>query len=211
MTRIILLRHGRSEANEDRRFAGHTDVPLAPLGCEQAQNAADWLCANEKIDRIYSSDLQRAMNTARPTAERLGLEVIPVRELREIMPGIWENRKYDELEAELGDEFRCWRENLPCAHPTGGESVADVFERTVAALHRIAEENTDKTVLIATHWTPVRCAICHALGLPLADIMQAPAPFNASIHILRYENGHFSPEELNITAHLKRAPTHSAP
>ena len=58
MTRLILIRHGQSEANEQNRFAGQTNVPLTELGKIQAKSAAEYITKREKIDKIYSSDLQ---------------------------------------------------------------------------------------------------------------------------------------------------------
>ena len=78
MTRIILVRHGQSEANLAHRWAaGATDTKLTALGKKQAELLADYLTAHERIDAIYASPLSRATDTVRPTAERLGLSVIP--------------------------------------------------------------------------------------------------------------------------------------
>ena len=75
MTRIILIRHGQSIANFIGKFAGHSDFDLTELGHRQAELAAGYLLKNEKIDKIYASDLLRAYNTAVPTAKALGLEI----------------------------------------------------------------------------------------------------------------------------------------
>ena len=102
MTRLILIRHGQSEANKGIWWAGHTDAPLSEVGREQAAAAARYLRANEQIDVAYSSDLSRAMETARPTAEAFGLSVIPDKGLREIFSGKWEGITFAEINEKYG-------------------------------------------------------------------------------------------------------------
>ena len=75
-SRVIMVRHGESLGNAEGFFAGQTDIPLTPLGQRQAERTAEYL-RDRKIDRIYSSDLIRSMQTAAPTARMHGLEIIP--------------------------------------------------------------------------------------------------------------------------------------
>ena len=203
MTRLILIRHGQSEANKGIWWAGHTDAPLSEVGREQAAAAARYLRANEQIDIAYSSDLSRAMETARPTAEAFGLPVIPDKGLREIFSGKWEGITFAEINEKYGEDRERWFTDLANACCTGGETIAQLYERVVATVTRIAEENDGKTVLIAAHWTPILAMICHALGRDPAEIGDCPEPVNASIQILSFENGQFRPVMLNITDHLE--------
>ncbi|MBQ8356450.1 MAG: histidine phosphatase family protein [Clostridia bacterium] len=202
MTRLILIRHGQSEANLHVWFAGHTDAPLTERGHAQARAAADYLLTHEHIDAVYASSLTRAMDTARPTADAFGLPVIPEQDLREIFAGEWEGVPFAVLNEKYPEDRLMWSHDLSHALCTGGETVAQVFERVVATVTRIAEENEGKTVLIATHWTPVMSMLCKATVGELARIGECPEPANASIQILRFEKGRFTPEQINITAHL---------
>ncbi|MBQ3014558.1 MAG: histidine phosphatase family protein [Clostridia bacterium] len=79
MTTLIVVRHGYSEGNREQRFVGHGEVPLTAIGREQAICTAEYL-KDYKIDRIYSSDLIRAMQTAIPTAKMHGLPIYPMEE-----------------------------------------------------------------------------------------------------------------------------------
>ena len=97
MTRIILVRHGRSMANVADIFAGITETPLTPHGLLQAPAVANYLFEHEKIDKVYASPLSRAMDTVRPTAERFGLSVIPDKGLIEVDGGRWEGLSCAEL------------------------------------------------------------------------------------------------------------------
>ncbi len=203
MTRIILIRHGQSEGNISPNFACRTDVPLTELGHAQAALAAEYLVKNEKIDVIYASPLQRAMNTVRPTAERLGLPVHPDPDLQEIDAGEWENLTYDVLKQRYAAGYAAWRNDTIHAYCDGGESCVDVYNRMVAAVGRLAEQHDGKTLLIGSHWTPIYTVVSHALLGRLDQLDEAHSPMNASIHILEYIDGTFRPVKLNITAHLK--------
>lgn len=205
MTRIILIRHGQSEANKARIFAGHTDAPLSEKGHEQARAAAKYLREHEQIDAVYASDLSRAMNTARPTAKAFSLPIHPEKELREIFAGEWEGLPFTTLNEDYAADRDRWHTDLAHAYCTGGETIAEVFDRTVQAITRIACENDGKTVLVACHWTPVLAMLCHAQGFDVTHIGSCTEPKNASIHILRYENDRFTPERLNIVEHLDHA------
>ena len=90
MTTVLLIRHGQSVTNVTQVFTGHYDVPLSPLGQEQARCTAAYLQKNFRIDAIYASDLMRAMQTAQPTAAAFGQPIRPEPEQRENCAGRWE-------------------------------------------------------------------------------------------------------------------------
>src|SRR5512133_1433936 len=97
MTELLLVRHGETNWNRERRFQGHADPPLNDAGREQARELAETL-AGEGIDAIYTSDLQRARETAEILAARFGSEVVALRELREIDVGDWQGLTWPEIE-----------------------------------------------------------------------------------------------------------------
>lgn len=203
MTRILVIRHGFSLSNATRCYTGQTDVGLSPLGYEQAERVADYLCANEQVDAIYSSDLSRAMDTVRPTAKRLGLEVIPVRALRETDVGALTGRSYEECQHVFGKELARHRTD-PAFPLPNGESWVDVFARVTDALVHIARENEGKCVVIATHAGAARAIACFAAGYALHDISKLHTAPNASIHPYRFENGKLISEGRNIVSHLEK-------
>ena len=206
MTRIILVRHGQSEANLARRYAaGATDAKLTALGEKQARLVADYLTEHEpKIDAVYASPLSRATDTVRPTAERLGLSVIPEEGLREIYGGIWEDQPISLLRTDprTKPDFDIWDNDLPNCRCTEGESVAEVYCRAVAAVLRLAAENDGKTLLLGSHWTPVVSILTHVNFGDVSHIQEIFPPYNASISILRYENGSLTVETQNFIDHL---------
>ncbi len=192
MTRFIMIRHGFSEANKEHRFAGHSDFALSDLGKIQAEKCAEAL-KNEKIDAIYASDLKRAYDTAVPVARAHGLPIIPHEGLREIFAGEWEGRTFEELNEEYPHDFGVlWKTDVGRARPTGGESVAELFERVIATLGEIAAENDGKTICIATHATPIRSVCTAAEGGRAEDMSRLGWMPNASISLFEYENGRFT-------------------
>ena len=211
MTRIILVRHGQSEANANFIFAGHSDFPLTEFGHKQAKLVAEYLAKNEKIDAIYSSDLKRAYYTAVPTAELLGMEIIKDTRLREVFAGEWESKPTSFIEENYPEDFNCWRNDFSHVRCTGGESIIEVYNRIVPAICEISKENDGRTVLITSHATVVRSFFTYAMGLPCDRTADSPAAVNASISVFEMDKGKVLSYKLNITDHLgdmiSRVPT----
>ena len=202
MTRLIITRHGQSIANAQLRFAGHSDFDLSDVGHAQAALVAKYLCENEHIDAIYSSDLLRAYNTALPTAKTLGMDIIPSTALREIFAGEWEGHTTDELAVSYAEDFAIWKNSYASSRCTGGESTAEVYRRVTRTVEEIARRHDGQTVLISTHATMVRALSAYALGLDETRVGEIPFTHNASINIFTYENGKITPERLDIIEHL---------
>ncbi len=202
MTKLILIRHGQSLANAQDLFAGHSDFDLSELGMEQAKRAADWISTHERVDTVYASDLLRAYHTATPLGERLGLPVIPDKELREIFAGEWEGLSFPYIAEHYADAFAVWRNNYSAARPVGGEATTEVYERIVPHIRALAEKHEGQTVVLATHATVVRAFEAHARGLSAEETGKVSFCFNAAINIYSYEKGLVSPIRSNITDHL---------
>lgn len=202
MTTLIFVRHGQSLANSTCSFAGNTDIDLSDIGKKQAELAADYIFKNFPIDIIYSSCLKRAYNTALPTANKFGLEVIATRDFIEIYGGLWEGLTFDEIAERYPKEYNVWKTDFSNAQCPSGESARDVYLRIKEATLRIAEENDGKTVLVAAHATVIRAVECFARGYNENQMGMVYFPHNASINIFTYEDGKLSPKITNITEHL---------
>ncbi len=197
MTKLIIVRHGHSIANDTHSFAGITDVPLSEAGKGQAEYVGEYLAANEHIDRIFISGLLRTAQTAHPTAERLGLPIEIEPDLREVFAGLWENLPYDKLTMRFTADWLGWKYDLPNACCTGGESAYALYRRVTGAIHRLCRENEGKTLMLVTHATPIR-AINAMIRGGLSQMRRALIPTNASINIYRYENGTLTPEQTDL-------------
>lgn len=202
MTTLLLIRHGESQANLSRRFAGHIDVPLTDLGEKQAACTAEFIIHNYLVDGVYASDLRRAFRTGEAVAQRLGLPVIPDEALREIFAGRWEGLPFTEIAEKYPKDYHCWMTDIGHCRTTGGESTAELLERVEGALHRIAQENPGKTIVVATHATVIRVLQCKLSGFGLEKMKDIPWTVNASVTELRYENGAFSLGKVGQYHHL---------
>ena len=187
MTRLIFIRHGQSVANEENRFAGQTNVALTALGQAQAELAAEYIIKREKIDKIYSSDLSRAHNTALPVSRLTGIPIIDTKDLREICAGEWEGRLVSEVAVEYEEDFSAGRNNFSNARCTGGESVEDVYERVIPFVKQIARENDGLTLFFASHASPIRAVDCNSRGWGWERMSQVPFVRNTAISIFEYD------------------------
>ena len=203
MTELIIIRHGQSDGNRTACFTGQTDVPLTELGRKQAQLTADHLKTTH-IDAIFSSDLTRAMQTAKPIAEGHGLKITPCPELREIWAGQWEGLPLAELGNLFPEDFGRWKEDLAHCRCTGGESIAELAERVYAFCRKIADSNEGRTVCIVSHATPIRTLRCTLTGTPLTEINSFPWVTNASITVARKDDtGVFSLPVISYDKHMQ--------
>ncbi len=194
MTTIYFVRHGQSEANLTKCFAGHLDLPLTDLGRQQAECTADFL-ADKPLSAVYSSDLARAYDTAVTVADRHGLTVKTDRELREILAGEWEGRSFDELN-ERDVAYRHWVEDIGTAACTNGESVAQMYTRVRGAVERIVAKHPNESVCVVCHATPIRALTCVLSGVLLARMRTVPWASNASVTVAEFS----SPQEGRIVA-----------
>lgn len=189
-------------ANVEEVFAGHFDSPPSELGLMQAEKTAEYVTEHYKVDRVYTSDLKRALAVGRAVADIIGTEAIPDETLREINAGLWEGKRFDELFEKFDTYRNTWLHDIGKVTCDGGESVAQLQVRFVSALKRIAEENDGKTVVIATHATPIRSLRCYCAGRSLDEMKDIKWVTNASLSVFEYENGKFTEIMAGYDEHL---------
>ena len=164
MSRLLLVRHGITEYNSTRRFAGYTDVELSDEGYRQVEKLHDYL-TNEKIDAVYSSDLKRALVTAEVISAGRNLDIVPCPELREVNYGEVEGLTFQEIGQQYPEVAKLVVNfNLSLAFP-GGESFEEFIERTVKFMDRLDKHEQTETILIVSHSGPLRTLACHLLGI----------------------------------------------
>ncbi len=203
MVKFVIVRHGYSEFNKQGRFSGQADIALDEIGKEQAYSIAKYAAKNFKIDSIYSSDLCRAYETARPTAEMLGLPIVKEKELRELHVGEWQGMLVKEIEKEYPEEFALFKNNVGLARPVGGESYPELMVRAAKIFDKIAKENEGKTVFVATHGGIVRALRCAWAGITPEGIQEVAHVKNASISVAEYSDGKGVFTEIGYTGHLE--------
>ncbi|WP_169950802.1 histidine phosphatase family protein [Microbispora sp. H11081] len=157
--RVVCLRHGQTLWNVEKRFQGHTDIPLDETGVAQAARAASLLAALRPT-LLVSSDLRRAYDTASALGRLTGIDVVVDKDLRERGGGEWEGLTRDEIRAGWPVEYEAWE-------APGGEDVAYVADRVADAVGRWASRLDENGLLVvASHGAALRLGICRLLGLP---------------------------------------------
>jgi broad specificity phosphatase PhoE len=221
MIRLLLVRHGITEWNQEGRWQGHQDIPLGELGRRQAEELGLRLQA-ETIDAAYTSDLARARDTAAlaVAGRDTPLEEAPM--LREMSFGVWEGLRYTEIAARFPDTWTAWVRDPIGTRTTDGESLGDLRERLVEFYESVAEplsgagEPRDwfsyraagqaagqrpRTLLFVTHGGPVRVLLTALLDIP-AERYWRFAIRPASLSILDvYPEGAIA-EVIGDTSHL---------
>jgi broad specificity phosphatase PhoE len=189
VTELLLVRHGETDWNRERRFQGHADQPLNETGREQAHALAAEL-AGEEIDVVYTSDLARASETAEIIGARLGLDVVALRELREMDVGEWQGLSWPEIEERYPKGAREWHE-----HGHGwefGETYDQLGERILAALRRIAADHPAERVLVVAHGGAVRVTRAYLEGVSVVESRRhSPAIGNCEVFRVVTEDGAF--------------------
>lgn len=179
-TTIVLVRHGETDWNRERRYQGHADVPLNETGRRQAHDLAD-LLASERVDAVYTSPLRRASETAGIVAAQIGLEPRVLEALREIDVGDWEGLTIDDVRAQFP-------ERADVAGHSGfpnGETDEDLDARVVPALVDLSRTHADETVLGVTHAGPIRAALASATQLSHEESRAALGPL-ANCAVFRF-------------------------
>lgn len=202
MTKIILIRHGQSIGNLERRYLGHTDLDLSPLGYAQAEEAAKYW-KDEMIHAIYSSDLLRAHHTGEAHEKYHNLKVIPCKELREINIGDWEGVPIEVLKTEHYEDFvLSWTNNFGLCQVPGGESVLGAGTRFMNRVRLIAENHPGETVLITAHAAVIRAFWCIISEMPQNTWQDQPFPLNASSTIVYFDGEKFIPDSFSISDYM---------
>ncbi len=185
MAELILLRHGQSQWNLENRFTGWVDVPLSPKGEIEARAAGEKL-RGRRIDLLFTSVLQRAIETARMALETAGLSTPPTvraTELNERMYGDLQGLNKAEAAKQFGDEqIRIWRRSYDTP-PPNGESLADTAARVIPYWEQTIRPEllAGRNVLIAAHGNSLRALVMHLDGLTREQVLELEIPTGAPI------------------------------
>jgi broad specificity phosphatase PhoE len=201
VTTIFLARHAETDWNRENRWQGCADLSLNERGREQARTLAEELKA-VPFSAVYASDLRRAYETALIVAERRGLTVTPMRELREIDVGSWTGLSRDEVKERFRDAYTQSRARTGRGWE-GGETYAEMCRRVLEAVRWIAQQHPSGKVLVVTHSAPIRTVRAHALGLNFAtDRKAAPPVDRVTLSAVTVTNGVFRLADAEIPQYL---------
>ena len=201
-TQVIIVRHGQTAWNVAGKRQGHLDSVLTEAGVAQAKALARRL-AQEKFRLLYSSDLGRAVETARIIASVAGHEIVTDERLRERHLGIFQGLTGDEIRQRYPEEYGLHRTLGPEYVIPGGESVPQQVERNLLYLTATAERHQGEAIVVVTHAGVLSGLLRHTFSIPFS----APRRFeflNASLNVFNYEDGSWFLQTWGDVSHLGR-------
>ncbi len=167
LRRLVLLRHGQTDYNVAGRMQGHLDSHLTPAGLAQAEEIAPAVAALPP-DRILSSDLRRAVDTAAAVGAASGMPVKVDPRLRETHLGEWQGLTVEDVERTWPGSIAAWRSD-PAYAPPGGESRIEVVRRSRPVVDELDDEYADNPrgiVVVVAHGGMIAGLVCGLLGMP---------------------------------------------
>jgi len=188
MAKLILLRHLKSQWNQENRFTGWTDVPLSKEGIESAKETAGKL-ADFKIDKVYTSPLIRNKETVSLILNQLGKQDLPIvidKALDERNYGKLQGLNKDEAKKQFGEkQVHLWRRSWDIAPPEG-ESLRDVYRRTIPFFKKYVESDLRKgnNVLVVASHNSLRAIVKYLEKISENDIINLEIPYAG---LLKYE------------------------
>lgn len=200
MTELILIRHGETAWNRERRMQGQTDTPLSDIGRAQALAVGQRL-ARHAFAALYSSDLSRAYDTALPIARASGHEIQREPALRERTFGIFEGLTYDEMAVRYPEAHARFAQRDPDYAVPGGESPRQFYQRSLTCLNQIARAHDGECVVVVTHGLILDTLHRAARHMPLEEKREAPL-LNASLNTFRLDSGAWVEVAWGDVAHL---------
>jgi len=205
VTRLVLVRHGETIWHSENRYAGSTDIPLGRRGLEQAEQLAKWAAGTE-LAAIWVSPLRRARETAGPSEIATGITARVDSRLREIDFGQAEGLTDTEIRQSLPEAFAAFQSDPVSHHLPGGEDPRDVVQRCTECFKEIERMHSGGRVLIVTHNTLIRVALCELLAVPLSKYRTVfPSIDNGALSELRLQNGQAALLKFNLPLDLRVA------
>lgn len=207
MTELLLIRHGETDWNTERRLQGHTDIPLNNEGVRQAR-ALGLALRRESLDAIVSSDLQRAMQTAQAIADVRDMPIQVDTGLRERCYGAFEGLRHVDISERYPEDYLAWQSReWDARFPQGlrtAETLREFTERAVGSLTRLVKSRQARRIAVVTHGGVLECIYRAAKGIASS----APRDFeirNASINRLTWSGAAFQVVQWSDVAHLTHA------
>ena len=184
--KVYFLRHGETIYSETGGFCGDLDPELTPEGTQMARAFAD---THRSIAwaAVYASPMKRAIATAKPLCDALGLEMQLRDGLKEIRYGKWEDKTADFVKQHYWDDYIRWLAEPAWNPPTGGETSVEISSRASLVIAEIQEKYSAGNVLVVSHKATIRIILCELLGIDLGryrDRIDMPA---GTVSIVKFD------------------------
>ena len=201
MKQLILIRHGETDYNLEAKYCGFSNPPLNSKGILQAKKLKSKLNRlNLKVDKVYSSDLKRALETAEIVFPNKPLQLTS--DFREMNFGIFEGLNYQEIMQKYPQVYIRWIDDPLNTRLPEGEGLVDLFGRVKRGLSKIFTQDKAKTIAIVTHAGPIRVILCEMLGYKLEHFWKIEQDISA-LNIINYpKNSAPVIVKVNDTSHL---------
>lgn len=201
ITCFILVRHGQTEWNRVERFRGRADVPLNEVGLAQAAATGRRIAAEWRPAAVYASPLSRAVATGGTIAAHFDLPVTPLDGLADIHYGDWQGLTPEEARERWPDLVHAWYTAPATVQIPGGESLAGLRDRVMAAISEMARRHAGQTIALVSHTVVNRVILLAILGLG-NDRFWRLRQDNCAINVFEVEDGEYSLVSMNDTCHL---------
>jgi 2,3-bisphosphoglycerate-dependent phosphoglycerate mutase len=200
-SKLILIRHGETEWNATGRIQGHRPVSLNERGHKQAQAVALHL-QHEPFDTLYSSDLERTVQTAEAIANLTQHTIHTDARLREWDLGILSGLKRTEAEAQHPDAYAIYNEGRIDEPIPNGESIHNRYTRVTTCLEEVAAKHPNQTLVIVTHGGPLGDCYRRATNLPFDKPLDVEL-YNGGLNIITIDNSNWTLDTWGDIDHLK--------
>lgn len=203
-TNVLLIRHGQSRGNAERRFGGHTPTPLSARGHKQAEATARSL-KSESLTVIYSSDLARAMDTARPLSKLTGLPIQGTDAFRERSVGVMEGLTFEDAAQQHPEQYAALLRRDFEHVLTGGESYRQLLDRAWQKLDEIIAQNRGGKIAVFSHTGTICILALHLMGALDSPELKPVWISSSNCGITRFElrdDGFVRVLSVNDTSHL---------
>ncbi|MBW1973132.1 MAG: hypothetical protein DRG20_04490 [Deltaproteobacteria bacterium] len=200
MTRIYIVRHGNTLWNKDKIFRGHKDIPLDETGKEEAKKVAD-VMSEIKIDKIFSSPLLRAKETADIIAKPHNLDVEKENAFIDISFGEWQGISLNKVKEKWPKLYDKWLNEPDKVKFPKGDRLEDVLKRSVGKIKDLVNIYSDKNLLIVSHRVVNKVMILGCLGIDLSHFWQIGQD-TCAINLILYNGNSFILSILNDTCHI---------
>ena len=198
--RLILVRHGQTEWNAGGRYQGQSNVALSDTGRKQARLLAERFPVKQ-LDAIYTSDLDRAKETAECVGEKFGVTVYPEEAFRELSFGDWEGLTYQQITARWPEEANKLFTAPDELVIPNGETFQELQKRALDKIHLLYGKHIDQTVAVFAHGAINKTILAGLMHIPLHYLWSLRQD-NTAVNILRLDDGYVMVELINSTSHL---------
>jgi broad specificity phosphatase PhoE len=202
-TLVYLVRHGETAWNAERRFQGQLDVELSAKGIEQAQAVAEWLASQDvNFSALYTSDLQRAAQTAEIIGNRLALEPQWEVALREINAGEWQGMLATEVEQRYPGQLAQWDREVDNFTVPGGESIPLVQKRVFARYNEIVASHPGQAIILISHGAALSALLAALHNWDLLETWHTRKARmgNTGVSVVRFDHERSAHESLIINS-----------